>query len=462
VTKIAKQLSLFVLVMLITGSIDSIRNLPVVALFGSQLIFFYIFSAIVFLIPVALVSAELSSTHLEHGGIYKWVSLAFGESFGFFAIWLQWINTMIWFPTVLSFLAGTLAYLVDPALAHNKLYLILVICGTFWLVTLINLWGLKTSGWVATVATIVGMYIPMFLVFALAMLWIILGKPLQLHLTVHNLLPSFSHSKSWIALTAIITSYLGMELATVHVKSTNNSQKTFPIALSYSVVFIVVTMILGSLSIAFVLPKDQISLVDGIMQEFTVFFQMFHMDWMIPVIVVMILIGTAGGLINWIISPAKGLLQTVESGFLPQFFRKTNSHGVASRILIMQAVLVTLTCVVFLLMPSVNGSYWLLMDLSTQLYVLMYVIMFVAALVLRYKFADKPAYFKIPGGKMGVWLVCLLGLIGSGIALAVGFIPPTGINVGSAMHYEVLFLGGMLVLILPAILWILIKFVNRS
>lgn len=46
--KIAKPLSLFVLVMLITGSVDSIRNLPVVALFGSQLIFFYIFSAIVF------------------------------------------------------------------------------------------------------------------------------------------------------------------------------------------------------------------------------------------------------------------------------------------------------------------------------------------------------------------------------------------------------------------------------
>lgn len=169
-------------------------------------------------------SAELSSTHVEHGGIFKWVSLAFGESFGF-AIWLQWINTLIWFPTVLSFLAGTLAYLVNPLLAHDKIYLILVICGTFWLLTLINLWGLKISGWVATVATIVGMYIPMFLVFALAVLWIILGKPLQLHLTMHNLLPSFSHSQSWIALTAIITSYLGMELATVHVKSTSDPQK---------------------------------------------------------------------------------------------------------------------------------------------------------------------------------------------------------------------------------------------
>src|ERR1700760_1231064 len=92
------------LTLLIIGAIDSIRNLPATALFGSSLIFFFIFSAIVFLIPAALVSAELSSTWTEKSGIYYWTKLAFGEKTGFVAIWLQWINTMVWFPTILSFL----------------------------------------------------------------------------------------------------------------------------------------------------------------------------------------------------------------------------------------------------------------------------------------------------------------------------------------------------------------------
>ena len=132
-------LGTFALVMLITGSIDSIRNLPATALFGSALIFFFIFSAIVFLIPAALVSAELSSTWTEKGGIYHWVKLAFGEKIAFLAIWLQWINTMVWFPTVLSFMAATAAYLFAPSLVQNKAYLITLILSMFWLLTWVNL-----------------------------------------------------------------------------------------------------------------------------------------------------------------------------------------------------------------------------------------------------------------------------------------------------------------------------------
>ena len=74
----SEKISVFALVLLITGAIDSIRNLPGAALFGSTIIFFFIFSAIVFLIPVALVAAELASTWSEEeGGIYSWVKHAF-------------------------------------------------------------------------------------------------------------------------------------------------------------------------------------------------------------------------------------------------------------------------------------------------------------------------------------------------------------------------------------------------
>src|SRR5450432_283077 len=101
------KISTFTLVLLITGAIDSIRNLPTTALFGSTLIFFFLFSAIIFLIPVALVSAELASIWSDiEGGIYSWIKHSFGEKLAFLAIWLQWINTMVWYPTILSFIAA--------------------------------------------------------------------------------------------------------------------------------------------------------------------------------------------------------------------------------------------------------------------------------------------------------------------------------------------------------------------
>ena len=127
-----EKITPFALVLLISGAIDSVRNLPGTALFGSTLIFFFIFSALLFLIPVSLIAAELASSWSEEeGGIYSWVKQAFGPNLAFFAIWLQWINTMVWYPTILSFIAATLAYLIEPSLAQNKFYLISVILIVF-------------------------------------------------------------------------------------------------------------------------------------------------------------------------------------------------------------------------------------------------------------------------------------------------------------------------------------------
>ena len=86
----------------------------------------------IFLIPTALVSAELASnTHMQ-GGIYGWVKQAFGKHIGFFAIWLQWIENVIWYPTILSFVAGTVGYLINPTLINNPFFLWAVIIIAFW------------------------------------------------------------------------------------------------------------------------------------------------------------------------------------------------------------------------------------------------------------------------------------------------------------------------------------------
>src|SRR3990167_3457964 len=167
----SEKISILALVMLITGAINSIRNLPGTALFGSSLIFFFAFSAIVFLIPVALIAAELASTWpKDEGGVYSWVKHAFGENWAFLAIWLQWINTMVWYPTILSFIAATLAYLINPELAQNKYYLISVILIVFWSLTFLGLSGIKASALFASVCTILGMILPMAFIILLAVI----------------------------------------------------------------------------------------------------------------------------------------------------------------------------------------------------------------------------------------------------------------------------------------------------
>lgn len=452
-----KNIKTFALVMLITGSIDSIRNLPTTALFGSSLVFYLVLSALLFLIPVALVSAELSASFENKGGIYVWVKEAFGHHWGFVAIWLQWINTIVWFPTILSFIAATLTYLINPDLANNKFYMVSIILVTFWFLTLLSLRGIKTSANFVSFCTLVGVLFPMLLIIFLGGLWVLKGHSAQIPLNLYSMLPDVHHSESWISLTAIITAFLGIELSSVHIDHIDKPKLTFPISVFISSILIIATMMLGSLAIAVVIPQKQINLVNGVVEAFHAYLTPFHLNDLMAVMVLVILLGSLGSIVNWVISPAKGLLQASDDGYLPKFFDRYNSYDSPVMILIAQGILVTLVCAAFLLMPSVNGSYWLLTDLSTQLYVLMYLIMFAAAIAIKWRNPNLSTTFNIPGGKWGMYIVSIIGLIGCLIALVVGFFPPTDINVGTPLHYETMFTIGLIAMIIPVFLFFIYK-----
>ena len=442
-------LTVFSLTMITVGSVDSIRNLPATALFGSQLIFFFTLGALFFLIPAALISAELASGWPKQGGIYIWVKEAFGKSFGFLAIWLQWIENVIWYPTILSFVAGTIGYLIDPALAGNPYFLWSVIVAAFWGVTFLNLRGMRSSALFSNLCTIMGLLLPMTLIITLGAMWIGDANPIQIQFDWEHMVPHFHDDGMWVSLTAIMLSFCGVEIATVHANDIENPQHAFPKALTYSVLIILSTLVLGSLSIAVVLPQHDINLVAGIMQAFDAFFARYQLTWTMPLIAIMLVMGGLGGVSNWIIAPTKGLLVAAEDGNLPPIFQKANKHGAPLIMLIGQAVIVTFLSTLFLFMPSVNGSYWLLTAMAAQLYMLMYILMFLAAIKLRISQPQVHRVFRIPGGLFGLMFVALIGLLGTLVTLVVSFMPPNGIDVGSLIHYELTLIIGLLLMCSP-------------
>ncbi len=376
------------------------------------------------------------------------------------AIWLQWINTLVWYPTILSFIAGTLTYLFDPSLLNNKLYMIGSINTIFWGLTLANLFGIQISARINTLFAAIGTVFPMLLLILLATLWALAGHPFQIPITLDAIIPALNKIDTWTALQAVMGSFLGMELSGVHIANVPHPQKTFPRALLISSIYILATMLFGSLAIAVVLPASQINLAGGLMQVFYNFFQAFHLEALIPLMTLLIVIGSIGGMINWLISPAKGLLHASQYGFLPKILTKTNVHGVPVRILLAQAILVTLFSSLLLLLPSVNAFYWFLTSLSNSLYMLMYILMFLAVYRLRPKYLE--GAFKIPGGRLGLGLVSLFGLIGATLTIVFGFIPPAHINVGSSLRYTSMIALGNLLLISPSFLLIALKRQTKS
>ena len=89
----AVKLGVFTLAIMNVTAVVSLRGLPAEAVYGLSSAFYYLFAAIVFLIPTSLVAAELAAMFQDkQGGVFRWVGEAYGKKWGFLAIWVQWIE----------------------------------------------------------------------------------------------------------------------------------------------------------------------------------------------------------------------------------------------------------------------------------------------------------------------------------------------------------------------------------
>jgi glutamate:GABA antiporter len=447
-----KMLGIFAVTMINVVAVDSLRTLPFSAAYGLSLVFYYVLAALLFFLPIALISAELATGWPNKGGIYVWVREAFGERWGFVVIWLQWVYNIVWYPTILAFIAGTLAYLIDPALADNKIFMLSVILTTLWAATLLNFFSIRVSSVVSSVGALVGTLIPMVFIMLLGAIWIAVGRPIQIHFSVNQLLPDVTHFDNLSFLLAVLFGLVGMEVSASHADEVDRPEYVYPRAILFSTVIIFFSLVLSSLAIAMVVPQHSLNVVTGLTQAFGIFFESYYMSWMLPVISFLMIIGGIGGVATWLIGPTKGLLVAARDGSVPPIFGKVNRHGSPVSILLLQAIICTVLCSVFLLMPSVSSSYWLLTAMTAQLAMLVYVILFAAAIYLRYKHPQVKRAYTVPGGKPGMWLLGVTGIIASLGAISLGFVPPAQINVGEVARYETLLIAGIVAFCLPPFL----------
>jgi glutamate:GABA antiporter len=450
-----RTLNIFVLSMFSVAVIVSLRNLPLTAHYGFSSLFFYILAALLFMIPYTLVSAELASGWPKAGGIYIWVREALGQRWGFFAIWMQWFHNMTWYPAMLAFMGSGIAYLFNrPELAQNKTFLLLVILIGMWAITFINFFGLKTSSWISTFCVIVGTIFPGTLLVLLALIWIGIGRPLAVSFAFSDFIPDLSHFANLVFLAGVVLALSGMESAANLAREVRNPQKNYPKAILIATLITLFILAFGSMAIAVVIPEHKISLVSGLLNAFETFFHSFHMGWILPLMALCTVLGAIGELNAWTIAGVKGLFVTTEQGLLPPVFHKTNTSHTPTNLLFFQAIIVTASSFIFLYLPNVNLSYWALSAFSVQMYLFVYLFMFPAAIVLRYRKPHVARAYRIPFGNVGIWIVSIIGFLASLFALFISFFPPEQIVVGNTLRYESLLIVGIaLIIALPLIIY---------
>lgn len=445
-TKKTKSINVFMLTMINIATILSVRNWPVTAEYGLASVSFIILALIFFFVPAALISAELAAGWPQKGGIFAWVKEALGHRMGFLAVWLLWLENVVWYPTILSFIAAAIAYIFKPALANSQMFIFCTILILFWALTYLNLRGMKTSGWISTVGVILGVFLPGAVIILLGLAWVSSGNPTQITFQASELLPKTAHIPELAFLAGIMLSFCGIEMSAVHVRDVDQPQKNYPKAILLSALLISILTILGTIAIALIIPKDKISLVAGSMEAIDLFLKAFKMQWLVPGLALFIAIGAMGTVSTWIAGPCRGLLAAAEKGDFPPILQKTNKQGMPSSLLIIQALIVTALATVFVFMPDIQSSFWVLTVLASLLYSIMYVLLFLAGIILRYKHPRTKREYRVPGGKnWGMWLAGLCGLFGMAFVIVIGFFPPPGVEIKSVLGFDLFLVIGALV-----------------
>ncbi|MFO1090036.1 MAG: amino acid permease [Hyphomicrobiales bacterium] len=457
------KLSVLTLAIMNVTAVVSLRGLPSEATYGLTSVFYYVFAAIFFLIPVSIVAAELATGWPQKGGVFRWVGEAFGPRWGFVAIFLLWVESTIWFPTVLTYGGVALAFAGpdqkwDEALAANKFYTIAIVLIVYWAATFFTLRGLKAAASISKWGGLIGTIIPAAVLILLGFIYYFQGHTVPVQMAWKDLIPDFTNFNNLVLAAGIFLFYAGMEMNAIHVKEIDNPSRNYPLAILLSSIATVAIFILGTLAIAFIIPASQINLVQSLLITYDDFFKAFGIAWASPIMALALAFGVLGGVTVWVAGPSAGLAVVGRAGYLPPFFQKMNANGAPSHILLVQGLIVTFVSIMFVILPSVQAAYQILSQLTVTLYLIMYLLMFAAAIHLRFSEPDTPRPYKVPGGTAGMWFFSGIGLVGSLIALVLSFVPPSQISVGSPTTYiGILIAGNVLFVAIPLIIYAMRK-----
>jgi amino acid transporter len=438
-TRVVSYISWIALALMTTSSVASLRPAPTMAVYGLASIFLYVIPALVFLLPTSLVSAELASGW--SGGVYNWVSQGISKPMGFLAIWCQFAMTIFYYPSLLGFVASTLAYVINPDLASSGVWTALVIMVCYWTGVWVSSRGTGSVAGLASIGLIVGTLVPGAVLVILGMVFLGQGNESAAPMTASHLLPAWAGLSSLVLIVNNFLSYSGMEMNAVHVSSLRKPGREFPRAMFLAMALVLLIFILPALAISWVVPAEELSLTAGVMQAFDAVFAQFGTQWLTPLLGVMLVAASLGGMLTWLAGPSRGLLLiSRQEGYLPPFLQRLNKRGVQQNILVAQGLVTTVIALAYAFIPDVSSAYWIFSVITTQVYLIMYLLMFVAAVRLRRSQPDHPRGYRAP---MLVAL-CGVGFAASLAALLIGFVPPSQFGSGSVGVYLAIVAGGAL------------------
>jgi amino acid transporter len=412
---------------------------------GQSSISLWILAAVLFFVPTTFVVVELSTRFPEEGGLYVWTKMAFGDFHGFVAGWTYWTYTIFYFPGLLLASAAMSAYVGGSGaawLAENQKFLLSVSLAMLIVAVWLNIIGLHIGKWLQNAGG-VGTYVPLLMIVGVA-LWLWGRQGSVTHFTAAGMLPHWNWDtvNFW---SQIAFAFTGLELVSALSEEVRDPQRTLPKAIFASGGLIAIIYIAGTVAILAMIPAEVVDPKSGVFQAITAGSAALRVGIVGVTAAVLVTVGNAGGVGSTVAGISRVPFAVGIDRYLPAWFGKIHPKWKTPHIsILVQAGLSVVVLLMSQFKATERTAYAVLVSATIVLYFIPFIYMYAAVIKLAWREdreENKNAVL-IPGGKAGVCLCGVLGLLAVVAGIFFSLIPAG--EESNKILFEVKVAGGTL------------------
>jgi amino acid transporter len=412
---------------------------------GAPAVTWWVLAALVFAWPLAVAVRTLARRYPEQGGLYPWTRRAFGPLHGFVCGWCYWVSNLFYFPSVLLFAAANALGAFGPAaaaLADNRGYTAAFVLGTLWLLTGLNLLGLRAGRAMQRLGA-AGLWLPVALLVSAGGLAVATQGPAT-SFAPAEIVPHASAAPSLGLFSSLCFAFVGFEVTAFVGQEVVDARRTIPAGVALAFGLVTAYYLVTSASILAVLPVGAFSERTGIAEAVDLVAAHVGLPPLGRVTAPLLALGLLATVHSWIAGSARLPFAIGLDAAMPVALARLHPRYRTPHVaLLVQALLASLVFLVSLFLTlagtrtTVMEAYDILVGLTIVANFVPYLYLFAA--LLRLEAAPSRSFAgdaDAPGrARRGVTAAAgLLGLAATGVALVLTFLPPPGTT--NVVNYE--------------------------
>ena len=387
-----------------------IDTLTASAAIGVQTIGWWVLAIVLFMVPGALITAELGTTYPDQGGIYSWVKRAYGERWAARTTYWYYINVALWMPAVFLLFTGIFCDLFAKRWADwsdGRGFQVALAIALVWLVVAVG--AMKLDLGKSVINSGAAFKVLIILALGIGGIVVAVTDGAANSITATNILPSFGDAKAY--LPVIVFMLLGFELVSSLSEEIKAPERTVPRTIFTAAPILAFLYLFATVGILLALPLKDLGLVSGLVDTFE---EVFGTDGFGNVLVYALGIATMytffTSMTTWSMGANRAAQEAAQEGELPALLAREHpvhrtpvaayvvSGLVATVVLLFAAIFVT----------SQDDLFYAIFSASAAVFLLPYMLLFPSVRTLRRKDPDAHRPFRVPGGAVLLTVLCAL------------------------------------------------------